>query len=633
MRKVPIALVFAAGTLIGMISAFGQNQSILLNGLAELSFTIFCFLVLMAAFIDLKSGPSSYIRKILAKIKAFLTEEEIYFGLKTGEFFEKFKTRIFRQKTEEFTPDQILPEKHQPDLDLVEIQKDKTHSQTNTGFNKDNNKNLSVLYIVLFTGISIWRISRMFTVVPLSFIEQYSHSPNVTPGIPAAILLLFFYCFTAIYLKMSKGTAKHPGDKASFSMLTLLAYTTLVYAIFIVVNSVLNINILIVLQWVYYAASIYIITALAINILLSIFKNNILDNFEYAIFPKFRKVDEPGSSFLDSEEVRVNFSLKSLYTFKYTLKIVPGIILSLGLILLLSTTIFVVQPHQKAALYRLGRLDHFSIIGEGLHFKLPWPIDIAEIYDVYRLNSLQIGYETFADNMNFLWDQSLFGSEYLLLLGNGNELVSVNMRVVYYISDLFSYLTTSSNPEAILSAASLEALMNRTATTTLDNFLSVDRDLFSSSILEELIAFSRAENLGLSVTQVIIESIHPPVDIAYVYQRVVSASVDKQTFITHAQADSESLLIDARRQSSVVVDNAMAEQFNRVSAARNEMAVYYAAMDAYRVNPRSFRLNQYLNTFERVIDGTKVYVFSPGTEAAISRSYSGQVMVPNLPGF
>jgi hypothetical protein len=88
--------------------------------------------------------------------------------------------------------------------------------------------------------------------------------------------------------------------------------------------------------------------------------------------------------------------------------------------------------------------------------------------------------------MNFLWDQAHFGNEHLLLLGNGNELIAVNARIIYYISDLYSYLTTSPNPEAILSAAAYKALMNRTVYTSLDTFLSVDRDLLSSSLLNEL---------------------------------------------------------------------------------------------------------------------------------------------------
>ena len=90
MRKLPLGLSFAADFDMGMIAAVGGRPHILL-GIREFVFTIFYFLVLMALFNDLTLRQYSTICKIAGKIKAFLTEEEIYFGVKTGDFFIKSK--------------------------------------------------------------------------------------------------------------------------------------------------------------------------------------------------------------------------------------------------------------------------------------------------------------------------------------------------------------------------------------------------------------------------------------------------------------------------------------------------------------------------------------------------------------
>jgi membrane protease subunit HflK len=473
---------------------------------------------------------------------------------------------------------------------------------------------LGVLYVILFFVIAIWRISRIFAIIPLSNV-QFNYS------IINAVLLLVFPCVAVIYLKLRKDEGSFSGDKTSRELLTLLAFISVVYAAIIALSLALNINILIVLRWVFYAAMVYLIAAFAGNILLSALKNNILNDFNYSLFPKYFNLDELG----------LNISLKSLYTVKYTLRIFPGLILALGFILLLSTSVFVVQSHQKAAVFRFGKLDRSSIVGEGIHFKLPWPIDKVKIYDVHRINSMQIGYVS-PDNINFLWTQFHSGGEYLLLLGNGNEKVSVNMRISYTISDLFYYLKTSSAPEAVLSAAAYGALLDRTVNTTLDAFLSIDRSSLSASILEELLEFSAKENLGLFVSQVIIDSIHPPAEVADVYQRVISASIERNTIITDALTEAERRLIDAQKQSRTIVDYAQARQYNRVSAALQEMAVYYAAMEAHRINPGSFELTKYLDVFERVVEGAKVYVFLPGMENSIRRSVIGQSpgQAPNI---
>jgi len=503
---------------------------------------------------------------------------------------------------------------------LTEIQKDSPSKQRTQEVAASTKARYEFFYLASFIVIAIWRISRMFAIVPLSY-TQFSYS------IVDAVLMLVFPCVAATYLKMRKDEGSRPGDKTSRDLLTLLSFVSLIYAAVIAVTLVLGANILVVLQWLFYAAMVYSIVALAANILLSVLKNKVIGDFNYTLIPKPSKAGDENEDFLDSEEVRVNFSLKSLYTIKYTLRILPGLLLALGFVLFMSTTIFVVHPYQQAAVYRHGRLARSSIVGEGIHFKLPWPIDRVEIFDVHRIRSMQIGQVSFDDD-GFVWAQLHLGGDHLLLLGNGNEKVSINMRIFYRISDLYLYVRTSANPEAILSAAAYEALMNRTVNTTLDAFLSIDRGSLSASILEELSQFSEREGLGLSVVQIIIEGIHPPAEVADVYQMVISASIDRNTIITGAETEAERMLIDAERQSRSIVNYAMARQYYRISAAQQEMAVFHASMEAHGINPGSFELARYLDTFERVIGGSNVYVFSPGMETSIPRSVFGQFNAP-----
>lgn len=475
-------------------------------------------------------------------------------------------------------------------------------------------------YIIFFTAISIWRITEILTIWPVSYVEYYSC------GISNSILLLIFPCISFIYLNLRKDGGTRPGDKTSHGILTLLSYVSVIYAMVIAVNATLKINIFIALQWVYYIISVYLIFALLVNILTSFFKNDVLGDFNYALIPKFPKTgkaENKNSGILDSPEVKERFSLKSLWTLKYALRIFPGLIIFLAFILFWSTTVYVVQPYQQAAVYHFGKLGENSIAGEGLHFKFPWPIDKIDIYDVKRVRSMQIGYEA-RSSTNNLWNQAHDGGEYVLLLGNGNESVSVNIKLIYKIGDLYSYVKTFTNPELMLSAAAYEIMMNRTVNTTLDSILSVDRSSLSVLITEELSEFCESENLGLTVIQVVIESVHPPVEVSDVYQKVVTASVDKKTITAKAESQAAQELIYAELQSKTTVDYARAEQCRKISDAQKEMAVYYAAMEAYKINPDCFTLTKYLDAYEKVIGGNKIYVFSPGTQADIPRFVIGK---------
>jgi regulator of protease activity HflC (stomatin/prohibitin superfamily) len=586
----PIVLGIIAVVFLNILTYY-RNGCAIISSLASLAFTMSLFLILITVIDELNKS------EFWEKGKRFFLKNKV--SPKTDE--EAEKTNIISEQQDgllEIKKENVLP----PHQDSVSIEK----------------RVYAILYIISFLGIAFWRITGMFKVMPLPYVEDYQL------GIADAVLLLVFPCVAVLYLKMRKDSDYCPTDKISRDILTFFSYISFIYAAVIAASSVLKINIQVILPWVYYAASAYLVVSLAVNVALSMLQGNIL-SFDYTLFPKKLFTKE---QFTESAE-KWKISLKSLYTIRYTLKIFPGLALALIFVLFLSTAVFVVQPHQQAAVYHFGKLKPSSIKDAGLHFKFPFPVDKAEIYDVHRAASMQIGYES-SGGVNFLWTQMHDGGEYMLLLGGGNEMAAVNLKIMYVISDLYLYIKTCTNAEAVLSAAAYNALMTRTINTTLDSFLSVDRNSLSASLLDELSDFCKSEKLGFSVVQIIIESIHPPVDIADVYQNVVSASIDKTTAITQAHTYAEVRVIDSAKQSKFAFDQAKALQYSRTSDAQKEAAVFYAAADAYRISPGSYELTKYLDVYEKIISGHKVYAFSRGAENAISKFIIGKVNTVNL---
>jgi regulator of protease activity HflC (stomatin/prohibitin superfamily) len=587
-RFFPIILLIIAVAFINILTRY--KQCAVLASIGSLTFTMSLFLVLITLFYEINKYINFNIKKIPQEA----------------------------EKTEKTD----VPQSGQQD-GLIEIKKENV-SQPQQETVSIEKRIYAVVYILSFLGIAFWRLRVVFRFLHSSYAEN-NHS-----GIVEAVILLIIPCIAVLYLKMRKDGDSRPTDKFSRDILAFFSYISFVYAALIAASSVLKINILVVLQWVYFAASVYLVVSLVVNILLSILKGNVL-SFDYSLFPKniFSKDQFAQSRIVDSA-AKWKVSVKSLYTIHYSLKILPALALALVFVLFISTGVFVVQPHQQAAVYHFGKLKPSSIKDPGLHFKFPWPIDKTEIYDVRRVASMQIGYEA-SGTSNFLWTQRHDIGEYMLLLGNGNEMAAVNLKIMYIISDLYSYIKTSANAEAVLSAAAYNALMTRTINTTLDSFLNTDRNSLSASVMDELSQFCKSEKLGFSVVQIVVENIHPPVDIADVYQNVVSASVDKTTAITTAQSYAAARVIEAAKQGKFAIDGARATQFSRTSDAQKETSVFYAAADAYRISPGSYELTKNLDVYQKIISGHKVYVFSRGAENGISKFIIGKVNAVNLP--
>lgn len=429
----------------------------------------------------------------------------------------------------------------------------------------------------------------------------------------AAVLGIF--AAAAFFFRSRAAQSRERGSVTFTGLYAASGVAFAVYAAVIAVTAVLKLKIYPYLSWVYRFCLVYIAVMLAAGLVLSLIKRDVPGEMNYGIFIPFINRTE-GETLADTLEKYTGLSLKSLWSIKLVGTALPGAVLGLALLLLMSTCVYKVEPYEEAVVYRFGAMNEISV-KEGLHFKLPYPIDKAELYDVHRVKSVTVGYESTGGDDN-LWNGTHASEEYKLLTGDGNELVSVNLKLNYRITDLTQYLKTASEPERIMTAFAYEAVLSHTAFTNLDTLMSVDRTGLSANVRDEINERLTEAKLGIAVDEVVLESIHPPVEIADVYQSVVSAAVKKTTLITNAEREAASTVTNAEKTAKTSVNDAAARQTKKVSEAQYDAAVFDAADEAYRAHPESFRLSKYLDTFVTAVKGKKMYVFTPSAESSMN---------------
>lgn len=429
----------------------------------------------------------------------------------------------------------------------------------------------------------------------------------------AAVLGIF--AAAAFFFRSRTAQSRERGSVTFTGLYAASGVAFAVYAAVIAVTAVLKLKIYPYLSWVYRFCLVYIAVMLAAGLVLSLIKRDVPGEMNYGIFIPFINRIE-GETLADTLEKYTGLSLKSLWSIKLVGTALPGAVLGLALLLLMSTCVYKVEPYEEAVVYRFGAMNEISV-KEGLHFKLPYPIDKAELYDVHRVKSVTVGYESTGGDDN-LWNGTHASEEYKLLTGDGNELVSVNLKLNYRITDLTQYLKTASEPERIMTAFAYEAVLSHTAFTNLDTLMSVDRTGLSANVRDEINERLTEAKLGIAVDEVVLESIHPPVEIADVYQSVVSAAVKKTTLITNAEREAASTVTNAEKTAKTSVNDAAARQTKKVSEAQYDAAVFDAADEAYRAHPESFRLSKYLDTFVTAVKGKKMYVFTPSAESSMN---------------
>lgn len=336
----------------------------------------------------------------------------------------------------------------------------------------------------------------------------------------------------------------------------------------------------------------------------------------------FLQADIKELAVLSFLEENTGITLRSLWSLRYMRSLIPFAVLGTALLLWLSSGVVYVQSHQQAAVYRFGQLTDRPL-SPGLHFTLPYPFDKSVCYDTQTIQKLTVGYKS-TENVDNVWTES-HGEEYKLLLGSGNELVSINLRIEYCISDLNRYLKFSSSPERLLEAKAYELVTDLTISTDLETILSVDRETFADDFKEDLKAKLAPLDTGLSVVNVILESIHPPVEVAEVYQAFIGAEIDAEAKVLAAQGAAAAQIAEAETYRAQWVLGANADYFARISAARTEVAEFMAAVEAYSEYPDEYVYYRYLNAITAAYAGSKLIILGDGVDD--SRLYYGNFIV------
>ena len=339
----------------------------------------------------------------------------------------------------------------------------------------------------------------------------------------------------------------------------------------------------------------------------------------------------PVANTLNYLEENTGITMRSLWSVKLIKEKVPLYITVLLGTIWMMTCFVQIKTFEEGAVYRYGRLSENKILQPGLHLKLPWPVEKVKIIPVDRIKFLSIGFQKgeienylwtqghtigtvqYDENSGVTWDAEAGSSvipygEYTLLMGDGREAVSINMKISYRIDNIIEYLTTFKEPEKKLEADAYELVMLETVKTNLSDLLTRDRYEFAEKIHKELDRLEEERPTGLDVTQVMIMSIHPPLDVADIYQEVNNARTQKETMTNKAKGTARAAILQAELKRARDIASAEIKDIERKANAYSETYKYSFQREAYNIDKNFFAWRKWIETFEKTMKGKNIYI-------------------------
>jgi modulator of FtsH protease HflK len=314
----------------------------------------------------------------------------------------------------------------------------------------------------------------------------------------------------------------------------------------------------------------------ALNLVFDLYRPRLKDQYSRAAFDSrlLGTINEPGGIFRSvavAMDYQFGFQVSQTWFYKLLEKAIIPLILFSAATLYLASCLVVVGPNEEGIVERFGRPTtadgQVRHVGPGLHFKLPWPMDIAYMHPTGQVMELHIGYVPKVDangvmipETRLLWGQTHYEKEYDLLVAANHtpadvtegpaegavpvSLVKINMPVQYRINNLRAYVYGHSDPGKLLEDICYRELVRLASTANVEvegggdqNLLGGGRTKAKQTLTERIQQAADAEGLGVEVAFVGLQGIHPPAEVVPGYQAVVGAVQAKQALVLGAEAE------------------------------------------------------------------------------------------------
>jgi len=318
----------------------------------------------------------------------------------------------------------------------------------------------------------------------------------------------------------------------------------------------------------------------ALNIVLDIYRPRLKGQYSRSAFDSrlLGIINEPGGilrTAASAIDYQFGFKVSQTWFYKLLEKAIVPLVLFAAVTLYLLSCIVVILPDEQAVIEHFGnplsKAGEKRLIGPGLSFKWPWPIDIARKYPTKKLSVIYIGYIPKTDpktgevipEKSLLWGKAHYEQEYLLLVASEQtsgklapgavpvSLVIATFPVHYRIKDLYSFLYNHNEPEKLLKSICYRELTKFAAGAKIevDSEADIDLSLLSAGraeakriLTKNIQAAADKAGLGVEITFLGLQGIHPPPEVAADYQKVVAAVQKKRALVLAAHAQRNKAL-------------------------------------------------------------------------------------------
>ncbi|MEI9999292.1 MAG: protease modulator HflK [Verrucomicrobiota bacterium] len=264
--------------------------------------------------------------------------------------------------------------------------------------------------------------------------------------------------------------------------------------------------------------------------------------------------------------------------------------------------------------------------------RCPWPLQDVALVETDRVREISLGFEQDLAGP-VLWTEPHYVGEQNLLVGDGESLLTIDVPIQYQVADPVAFLTATSDPAAALKSLAERRLVQAAQSRESFAIMTSGRTQIAAEIEQGLQEEADRHGLGLKILFVGLKDVHPPVDVAPAYEKVVSSQERKEAAIDLARAYEAQVLPDAQTDANRLISDAGAAATQRLDQATGEARRFTLLASAEQEAPELLRLRWRYDVLDQGLAGPGKFIVglsgaqAPGTYL----DFRGQKDVPLAP--
>ena len=286
------------------------------------------------------------------------------------------------------------------------------------------------------------------------------------------------------------------------------------------------------------------------------------------------------------------------------------IILGIFLFFWLISGFYQVQPSEQGVVLRLGK--YLETTDAGLHYHLPYPIEEVFVVDTTKERSINIGASESGNRRVSSIDEF---TESHMLTGDEN-IVDINLTVVWNIKDAKDFLFKTRTPESTVKVAAQSVLREIIGQSRMEDVITGERDKIENDTKKELQHLLDGFETGVNVVRVKLQKADPPKQVIDAFNEVQRAKTDAERFKNEAEAYANEVLPKAEGEAIKRTQDAEAYKQAVISKAEGEAKRFSSVYEAYKTGKNVTSKRLYLETLEDVLAKTKKVIMEPGQRSS-----------------